>query len=89
VHPCDAHDCAETGIFEHRGQEVGRQVANCIGAYDGRGLGTGGVEGSPQLFHVVSAAPRPLIPYAYVVDTDVVERARAGDEICLILHIVI
>ena len=89
MHSGDADNGTEAGIVAERGHEVRRQIADGVRADYSGGLSANSIERFSELFDVVSVAPRALVPYAYVVDADVVARARCGNEIGLVLHIVV
>ena len=89
VHAYNVHNRAEAGVVAECGQEVIGQVAHCVRAHDGGGLGTNGIKSSTQLLDVGSAAPGPLVPYADVVYADVVMRARSSDECRLVLNVIV
>ncbi len=88
MHSGNTDNGTEAGIVAERGHEVRRQIAHRVGADYGGGLSANSIERFSELFDVISAAPRALVPYANVVYADVVERARCGNEINLVLHIV-
>jgi hypothetical protein len=89
MHSSDADDGTEAGIVAESGHKVRRQIAHSIRSNNSGGLSANSIECFSELLHVVDVTPWALVPYAYIVHADVVTRARCGDEISLVLHVVL